>query len=108
MLRVANSSTTQLGTCLSLHSMNKNQELLFPFGYTTERVPNFDQLRDLAREIVEEMKKATGTVYEYGSIAETLCESTYETSFLGVMMTGLLFQTKVPVYSPTGSILCWE
>ncbi|OQV25198.1 putative Carboxypeptidase A5 [Hypsibius exemplaris] len=65
----------RLESCFSLHSMTGNQELLFPYGYKIDRVPDYEALNSLARDMTREMAKVAGRQYKYGGVAETLYQS---------------------------------
>ncbi|XP_055328059.1 carboxypeptidase A4-like [Paramacrobiotus metropolitanus] len=71
-----NNSGSSLQGYISLHSMNKDQMLLFPYGFTTKRSPDYAKLRSLAGNMSDAMFSATGRRYQYGSISEIMYQTT--------------------------------
>lgn len=57
-------------TYFSLHSYA--QLLMFPYGSTSERVPNYDDLKAIGERGIAAIKQRYGTVYKTGSIYETI------------------------------------
>ncbi|KYO33939.1 mast cell carboxypeptidase A [Alligator mississippiensis] len=49
---------------LTIHSYS--QILLFPYGYTSRKAPNHDELNKVAEEAVEALSSMYGTKYKYG------------------------------------------
>lgn len=60
----------RIQTYLSLHSFS--QLYMFPFGHTTERVKNYDDLKRMGEKAVEAIKNRHGKVYVTGSSIETI------------------------------------
>lgn len=60
-------------TYISLHSYS--QLLMFPHGYTSEKVANYDDLKAIGEKTVEAIKKRYNTVYKSGSVYETIYPS---------------------------------
>ncbi|XP_018362908.1 PREDICTED: zinc carboxypeptidase-like [Trachymyrmex cornetzi] len=55
---------------IGLHSYS--QLLMFPYGYTTDRIDNYDNLYDIGMKTITALAKRYGTNYTVGSIAETI------------------------------------
>lgn len=60
-------------TFISLHSYS--QLVMFPHGYTSEKVENYEDLKAIGIKTVDAMKVRYGTVYESGSVYETIYPS---------------------------------
>ncbi|XP_031627789.1 zinc carboxypeptidase isoform X2 [Contarinia nasturtii] len=60
-------------TYISLHSFS--QLLMFPNGYTSEKVDNYVDLKEIGAKTVEAIKKRYGTIYKSGSVYETIYPS---------------------------------
>lgn len=60
-------------TYISLHSYS--QLLMFPHGYTSEKVANYDDLKAIGEKTSEAIAKRYGTVYKTGSVYETIYPS---------------------------------
>ncbi|KAJ9581002.1 hypothetical protein L9F63_023820, partial [Diploptera punctata] len=57
---------------LDFHSFS--QLLMFPYGYTYDHVPNYDQLYRIGRRAAAALKSVYGTEYGVGDIAEAICK----------------------------------
>ncbi|KAG5315264.1 CBPA1 carboxypeptidase, partial [Pseudoatta argentina] len=55
---------------IALHSYS--QLLMFPYGYTADRVDNYDLLYDIGMKTITALAKRYGTDYTVGNIAETI------------------------------------
>jgi murein tripeptide amidase MpaA len=55
----------RIKTYISLHSYS--QLYMFPYGYTTEKVSNYDDLMSIGQEAVKAIKETHGQDYEVGS-----------------------------------------
>lgn len=60
-------------TYISLHSYS--QLLMFPHGYTSEKVSNYDDLKAIGEKTIEAIAKRYGTIYKTGSVYETIYPS---------------------------------
>lgn len=60
-------------TYISLHSYS--QLLMFPHGYTSEKVSNYDDLKAIGEKTIEAIAKRYGTIYKSGSVYETIYPS---------------------------------
>ncbi|KYN42292.1 Zinc carboxypeptidase A 1 [Trachymyrmex septentrionalis] len=65
-----NSISDKFYVYIGLHSYS--QLLMFPYGYTTDRVDNYDDLYDIGMETIKALAKRYGTYYRVGGIAETI------------------------------------
>ena len=63
----------RIQTYISLHSYS--QLLMFPHGYTSEKVSNYEDLKTIAEKAVAAIKTRYGTVYRSGSVYETIYPS---------------------------------
>ncbi|XP_055678989.1 zinc carboxypeptidase-like isoform X1 [Lutzomyia longipalpis] len=64
---------SRIKTFLSLHSYS--QLLMFPFGSTTEQVPNYSDLKEIGQKAIDALAKKHGTKFKTGSIIETIYPS---------------------------------
>ncbi|KAL6261345.1 hypothetical protein P5V15_006442 [Pogonomyrmex californicus] len=76
---------------ISFHSYS--QLLMFPYGYTTAHLENYEDLYDIAAKSVAALKKRYGTEYRYGDIAETIYVATGSTAdyVKGVCRTPIVY-----------------
>nr|XP_020736343.1 carboxypeptidase A1 [Odocoileus virginianus texanus] len=58
---------------LSIHSYS--QLLLYPYGYTTQSIPDKNELNQVAKSAVEALSSLYGTSYKYGSIITTIYQA---------------------------------
>ncbi|KAM9377616.1 carboxypeptidase A1-like isoform 1-T2 [Pholidichthys leucotaenia] len=58
---------------ISIHSYS--QMLMYPYGYTWARVPDYEELHKLAQKAITELATLYGTRYTYGSIIETIYQA---------------------------------
>ncbi|KAJ1162743.1 hypothetical protein NDU88_003208 [Pleurodeles waltl] len=58
---------------VSIHSYS--QMLLYPYGYTTARAADYQELDALARKAVDALSSKYGTRYQYGSIITTIYQA---------------------------------
>ncbi|XP_042314677.1 mast cell carboxypeptidase A-like [Sceloporus undulatus] len=58
---------------LTIHSYS--QMLLFPYGYTYDKTPNYKELKELAREAAKAIASLYGKKYTYGTSAATIYPS---------------------------------
>jgi murein tripeptide amidase MpaA len=58
----------QVRLFIAIHSYG--QVLLFPWGYTADRIPDYDRYKQVTIKAVEALKKVHGSVYNYGSVPE--------------------------------------
>lgn len=65
--------TQMIQTYISLHSYS--QLLMFPHGWTNERVSNYDDLMSIGNKTIEAISKRYGTIYKTGSVYETIYPS---------------------------------
>ncbi|XP_055328061.1 carboxypeptidase B-like isoform X2 [Paramacrobiotus metropolitanus] len=74
ILELKNNSAVNLQAYLSLHSIHGylGQAIIFPYGYTTERSPDYDVLSAVAKRMSDAMYAATSRTYRYGSIANEM------------------------------------
>jgi hypothetical protein len=63
----------RIKTYLSLHSFS--QLYMFPYGYVTDRVRNYEDLQKVGLKAVEAIKNTHGKVYVTGSSIETIYPS---------------------------------
>ncbi|XP_013097812.2 zinc carboxypeptidase [Stomoxys calcitrans] len=68
-----NVAKEQIKAYLALHSYS--QMIMFPFGYTKDRVANYGDLKELGQKATEAIKSLTGKEYVSGSIIETIYPS---------------------------------
>ena len=60
----------KIQTYFSLHSFS--QLYMFPFGFTTDRARNYDDLKKIGEKAVEAIKNTHGKIYQTGSSIETI------------------------------------
>lgn len=60
-------------TYLSLHSFS--QLLMFPYSSTSDKAPNYDDLKAIGEKAIMAMKQKYGTVYRTGSVYDTIYPS---------------------------------
>ncbi|KAL7728213.1 hypothetical protein ACLKA6_005630 [Drosophila palustris] len=63
----------RIRTYLSLHSYS--QLIMFPYGYSAERVENYADLKEIGQKAADRIKEISGRVYKSGSIYETIYPS---------------------------------
>uniref|UniRef100_A0AAR2LVS9 Carboxypeptidase A1 n=1 Tax=Pygocentrus nattereri TaxID=42514 RepID=A0AAR2LVS9_PYGNA len=63
---------------LSIHSYS--QMLLFPYGDTSIPCPDHEELNELARKAITDLKSLYGTTYTYGSTYDTIYQASGTTS----------------------------
>lgn len=71
VLRIAESQNIR--TYLSFHSYS--QLLMFPYGATSEKAHNYDDLKAIGEKSIEAIKQRYGTIYKTGSVYETIYPS---------------------------------
>ncbi|KAH8291022.1 hypothetical protein KR054_007804, partial [Drosophila jambulina] len=69
----ANVGKEQIKTYIALHSYS--QMLMFPYGYTKERVSNYDDLQEFGKKAAAAIKAESGRDYVSGSLYETIYPS---------------------------------
>ncbi|EDX06105.1 GD10206 [Drosophila simulans] len=69
----ANADKEQIKTYIALHSYS--QMLMFPYGYTKERVSNYDDLQEFGKKASAAIKAESGRDYVSGSLFETIYPS---------------------------------
>lgn len=57
---------------INFHSYS--QLLMIPYGYTTERLDNYDEVIAIARKAADKLKERYGTEYRIGNIGEAICK----------------------------------
>ncbi|XP_018394061.1 PREDICTED: zinc carboxypeptidase-like [Cyphomyrmex costatus] len=70
MSKYINSISKKFYAYIAFHSYS--QLLMFPYGYTTDRVENYDDLYNIGMKAITALAKRYGTEYAVGSIAETI------------------------------------
>lgn len=60
----------RIQTYISLHSYS--QLIMFPHGYTSEKVSNYDDLKAIGEKTIAAIKTRNGTVFKCGSVYETI------------------------------------
>ncbi|XP_055856251.1 zinc carboxypeptidase-like [Episyrphus balteatus] len=68
-----NAPTENIKTYLALHSYS--QLIMFPYGFTPERVSNYDDLKAIGEKAAEAIKQTHGQIYKSGSLYETIYPS---------------------------------
>ncbi|XP_055376977.1 zinc carboxypeptidase [Condylostylus longicornis] len=68
-----NISKLNIKTYIALHSFS--QLIMFPYGFTPEKVENYNDLKAIGDKAVESIKEVTGKVYKSGSLYETIYPS---------------------------------
>ncbi|XP_053678271.1 zinc carboxypeptidase-like [Anopheles nili] len=63
----------RIRTYIALHSYS--QLLMFPYGHTDERVPNYDHLRTITDRAIAALTAVNGTAFQGGSKYETIYPS---------------------------------
>ncbi|XP_017145900.1 zinc carboxypeptidase [Drosophila miranda] len=69
----SNVQKEQIKTYIALHSYS--QMLMFPYGYTKERVSNYDDLQEFGKKAAAAIKAESGRDYVSGSLYETIYPS---------------------------------
>uniref|UniRef100_A0A4Y0BPJ3 Zinc carboxypeptidase A 1 n=1 Tax=Anopheles funestus TaxID=62324 RepID=A0A4Y0BPJ3_ANOFN len=69
----ANIGPARIRTYIALHSYS--QLLMFPYGHTAEKIPNYDDLQLITDRAIEALTAVNGTVYRGGSKHETIYPS---------------------------------
>ncbi|KAI8036814.1 hypothetical protein M5D96_010124 [Drosophila gunungcola] len=69
----SNVAKEQIKTYIALHSYS--QMLMFPYGYTKDRVSNYDDLQEFGKRASEAIKAESGRDYVSGSLYETIYPS---------------------------------
>lgn len=64
--------------CVYFAPHSYSQLLLFPYGYTDERIPNYDMVKSLAAKAVAAIQKVDGKLWKYGPVYTTICKFRYE------------------------------
>jgi hypothetical protein len=67
------SKKEHIKTYIALHSYS--QLLMFPYGHTAEKVPNYEDLKLISQKAVENMNEKHGKTYVAGSKMETIYPS---------------------------------
>ncbi|XP_019538286.3 zinc carboxypeptidase A 1-like [Aedes albopictus] len=65
-----NTLSGKIQAYIAFHSYS--QLLLFPYGHTSERTPNHDDLDEIANATVTSLAKRYGTQYRYGNIYDAI------------------------------------
>ncbi|XP_053678130.1 zinc carboxypeptidase-like [Anopheles nili] len=65
--------TERIVTYFSVHSFS--QLIMFPYGYTKDQVPNYDDLVEIGRKGSEAIERTHGVKYVSGSMIETIYPS---------------------------------
>uniref|UniRef100_A0A336MQX1 Zinc carboxypeptidase A 1 n=1 Tax=Culicoides sonorensis TaxID=179676 RepID=A0A336MQX1_CULSO len=73
-----NGKKERINTYIALHSFS--QLMMFPYGYTTEKPVNYDDLKVIAEKAVEAIKMKHGKEYVCGSSIETIYPSSGSSS----------------------------
>uniref|UniRef100_A0A1A9X3N1 Zinc carboxypeptidase A 1 n=1 Tax=Glossina brevipalpis TaxID=37001 RepID=A0A1A9X3N1_9MUSC len=68
-----NASKEQIRTYIALHSYS--QMIMFPYGYTKDHAPNYDDLKELGQKACATIKNISGKTYITGSLIETIYPS---------------------------------
>lgn len=68
-----NRNSSRIETYIALHSFS--QLIMFPFGHTAEKMPNYDDLQSIVQQGVKAIGQRYGTVYLSGSKHETIYPS---------------------------------
>ncbi|XP_053668171.1 zinc carboxypeptidase-like [Anopheles marshallii] len=69
----ANVDVARIRTYIALHSYS--QLLMFPYGHTAEKVPNYNDLQSITDKAIEALTSVNGTEYRGGSKHETIYPS---------------------------------
>ncbi|KAH8365222.1 hypothetical protein KR084_006266, partial [Drosophila pseudotakahashii] len=85
----ANAGKEQIKTYIALHSYS--QMLMFPYGYTKERVSNYDDLQEFGKKASAAIKAESGRDYVSGSLYETIYPSS------GGSMDWAHSEAKIPI-----------
>ncbi|XP_017491432.1 PREDICTED: zinc carboxypeptidase-like [Rhagoletis zephyria] len=85
----ANVEKEQIRAYIALHSYS--QMIMFPYGYTKERVANYDDLQQFGHDAVGRIRELTGRNYTSGSLIETIYPSS------GGSMDWAYSKMKVPI-----------
>ncbi|XP_044251839.2 zinc carboxypeptidase [Drosophila takahashii] len=85
----ANAAKEQIKTYIALHSYS--QMLMFPYGYTKERVSNYDDLQEFGKKASAAIKAESGRDYVSGSLYETIYPSS------GGSMDWAHSEAKIPI-----------
>ncbi|XP_055599535.1 zinc carboxypeptidase-like [Uranotaenia lowii] len=59
-----------ISTYLAFHS--SGQLLMIPYGYTTEKLDNYEEMMEVGRKAIEKLKERYGTEYRIGNVAEAI------------------------------------
>ncbi|KAM4601729.1 carboxypeptidase B2-like isoform 1-T1 [Polymixia lowei] len=54
----------------AIHSYS--QMLLFPYSYSLDKIPNYDEVSDMLKDVAEKIKTYSGNTYSYGPGATTI------------------------------------
>ena len=68
-----NTERFRIKTYISVHSFS--QLLMFPYGYTTDRAENYDDLKFIGEKAVKAIQDTHGKIYQTGSLIETIYPS---------------------------------
>ncbi|XP_055908366.1 zinc carboxypeptidase-like [Eupeodes corollae] len=68
-----NAHSEVIKTYIALHSYS--QLIMFPYGFTPERVSNYDDLKAIGEKASEAIKQTHGKIYKSGSLYETIYPS---------------------------------
>uniref|UniRef100_A0A182KB79 Zinc carboxypeptidase A 1 n=1 Tax=Anopheles christyi TaxID=43041 RepID=A0A182KB79_9DIPT len=68
-----NVGPARIRSYIALHSYS--QLLMFPYGHTDERVPNYDHLQSITEKAIAALTAVSGTAYRGGSKYETIYPS---------------------------------
>ncbi|KAI9578870.1 zinc carboxypeptidase A 1 [Glossina fuscipes] len=68
-----NVNKEQIRTYIALHSYS--QMIMFPYGYSKELAPNYDDLKELGQRASVAIKELSGKIYTSGSLMETIYPS---------------------------------
>ncbi|XP_020717053.1 zinc carboxypeptidase isoform X2 [Ceratitis capitata] len=85
----ANVENEQIRTYIALHSYS--QMIMFPYGYTKEHVPNYNDLQELGSNAANRIQEISGRKYVSGSLIETIYPSS------GGSMDWAYSNMKVPI-----------
>ncbi|KFB38858.1 AGAP001026-PA-like protein [Anopheles sinensis] len=99
--------TERIRTYIALHSYS--QLLMFPYGHTADKVPNYDDLQQITERAIEALTAVNGTEFKGGSKYETIYPSSggsidwaYHTGGIPVSLT---FELRGPANSTDMFIL---
>ncbi|GAB0093571.1 zinc carboxypeptidase [Sergentomyia squamirostris] len=103
----AHAKEFKIKTFLSLHSFS--QLLMFPYGSSADKVDNYEDLKTIGQKAIDALGKKHGTVFQTGSIIETIYPSSGSSSDWAFEEVGIkisyTFELRGPPDSPAMFIL---